>query len=45
MIEIFYKKELRLSILKRTYHTEPDSNIRNKVKVVLDSRNYAVTKN
>ena len=35
MIGSFYEKELLLSILKMSYYPEPDSHIRDKVKVVL----------
>ena len=41
----FYEKELLLSKLKMSYCPEPDSHIREKVKVVLDLSNYATEKN
>ena len=37
----FYEKELLLSVLQMNYYPEPDSHIRDKVKVVLDLSNYA----
>ena len=35
----FYEKELLLSVLQMNYYPEPDSHIRDKVKVVLDLPN------
>ena len=39
-----YKKELLLSKLQMIYYPEPDSHIRDKVKVVLDWSNCATKK-
>ena len=41
MIGSFYEKELLLSILLMSYYPQPDSHIRDKVKVLLDLSNYA----
>ena len=43
--EIFYKKELLLSISQMCYYPEPDSNIRDKVYVVSDLLNHATKRN
>ena len=40
-----YEKELFLSKLWMSYYPEPDSHIRDKVKVALDFSNYATKKN
>ena len=40
----FYEKELLHSKLKVSYYPQPDSHIRDKVKVVLDLLNYATKK-
>ena len=39
------KKELLQTISKMSYYPEPNSDIRVKVKVVLDLSNYATKKN
>ena len=44
IIRSFYKKELSLSILQMSYYPEPESHIRDKVKVVLDLSSYATKK-
>ena len=44
IIGSFYEKELLLSKLRMSYYLEPDSHIRDKVKVVLDLSNYATKK-
>ena len=44
IIGSFYEKELLLSKLRMSYYFEPDSHIRDKVKVVLDLSNYATKK-
>ena len=44
IIEGFYEKELLWSILQISYYPEPDSHIRDKVKVLLDLPNYAAKK-
>ena len=41
----FYEKELLLSTLQMSYYLEPDSHIRDKVKVVLVLSNYATKMN
>ena len=45
IIPSFYEKELLQSILKMRYYLEPDSHIRNKVKLVLDLSYYATKNN
>ena len=40
----FYEKELLLSKLLMSYYPEPDSHIRDEVKVVLNLSNYATKK-
>ena len=40
----FYEKDLLRSILQMSYYPEPDSHIRDKVKVVLDLSNYTIRK-
>ena len=40
----FYEKKLLLSKLYMIYYPEPDSHIRDKVKLVLDLQNYATKK-
>ena len=40
----FYEKELLRSILKMSYYPEPNSHIRDKVKVVLDLTSYVTKK-
>ena len=44
IIGSFYEKELLRSILKINYYPEPDSHIRDKVRVVLDLKSYATKK-
>ena len=44
VIGSFYEKELLRSILWTSYYPEPSIHIRDKVKVVLDSSNYATKK-
>ena len=41
IIGSLYEKELLLSKLEMSYYPQPESNIRDKVKVVLDLSNYA----
>ena len=41
IIESFYEKEFLMSKLYMNYDLEPDSHIRDKIKVVLDLSNYA----
>ena len=45
MLGSFYEKELLRSILQMSCYPEPDSHIRDKVKVVLDLSNYVTKKN
>ena len=45
IIGSFYEKELLRRILWRSYYSEPDIHIRDKVKVELDLSNYATKKN
>ena len=40
----FYEKELLLSKLQMSYYPEPDSDVRDKIKVVLDFSDYATKK-
>ena len=40
IIESFYEKEQLLSQLKMSHYPEPDSHIRNKIKLELDLSNY-----
>ena len=44
IIRSFYEKELLQIILQMSYYPQPDSHIKDNVKVVLDLLNYA-TKN
>ena len=44
IIKSFYEKKLLQSILRMSYYPEPDSHIRDKVKVVLDLSNYVTKK-
>ena len=44
VIGSFYEKELLRSILWTSYYPEPNIHVRDKVKVVLDSSNYATKK-
>ena len=44
IIGSFYQKKLLLSILQRSYYPEPDSQIRDKFKLVLNLSNYATKK-
>ena len=41
IIGSFFEKQFLQSILQMSYYPEPDSHIRDKVKVVLDMSNYA----
>ena len=41
MMVFFYEKELLWSKLYMSYYPEPDSHIRDKIKVVLDLSNHA----
>ena len=45
IIGSFYEKELLLSKLYMSYYIEPEINIRDKVKVVLDRSRYTTKKN
>ena len=41
----YYEKEFLLSKLKMSFYPEPDSNLRDKFKVVLDLSNYVTENN
>ena len=45
VMETFYEKYLLLSKLSIKYYPEPDTRIRNKIKVELDLSNYDTKKN